>query len=122
MARRIKAARFPAVKSIDTLDFTAIQSVNRQLMTQLACCEYIERQEDVIAIGNRGTGKTRIALGLGLAATVVHYYSAIDTQHLLTSGIPINYLSRWLGHSSIQTTLICLELVPQPIGSLAMVP
>ena len=35
-------------------------------------------------------------------------------MHLLTSGILINYLSRWLGHSSIQTTLIYLELVPDP--------
>ena len=32
------------------------------------------------------------------------------------NGIPINYLSRWLGHSSIQTTLIYLELVPDPTG------
>ena len=68
MARRIKAARFPAVKSIDTFDFPAIPSVNRQLVTQLARCEYIERRENVIAIGNSGTGKTHIALGLGLAA------------------------------------------------------
>ena len=59
---------FPAVKSIDTFDFTAIPSVNRQLVTQLARCEYIERRENVIAIGNSGTGKTHIALGLGLAA------------------------------------------------------
>ena len=41
---------------------------------------------------------------------------------LLMNGILINYLSRWLGHSSIQTTLIYLELVPDPTGSLAMVP
>ena len=68
VARRIKAARFPAVKSLDTFDFPAIPSVNRQLVTQLARCEYIERRENVIAIGNSGTGKTHIALGLGLAA------------------------------------------------------
>ena len=43
-------------------------------------------------------------------------------RHLLMHGIPINYLSRWLGHSSIQTTLIYLELVPDPTGSLAAVP
>ena len=43
-------------------------------------------------------------------------------RHLLMNGIPINYLPRWLGHSSIQTTLIYLELVPDPTGSLAMVP
>ena len=68
VARRIKAARFPALKSLDTFDFPAIPSVNRQLVTQLARCEYIERHENVIAIGNSGTGKTHIALGLGLAA------------------------------------------------------
>ncbi len=33
-------------------------------------------------------------------------------RHLLMNGIQINYLSRWLGHSSIQTTLTYLELVP----------
>ena len=50
--------------------------------------------------------------------TLRHSYA----RHLLMNGIPINYLSRWLGHSSIQTTLIYLELVPDPSGSLAMVP
>ena len=43
-------------------------------------------------------------------------------RHLLMHGVLINYLSRWLGHSSIQTTLIYLELVPDPTGSLASVP
>ena len=42
-------------------------------------------------------------------------------RHLLMNGIPINYRSRWLGHSSIQTTLIYLELVPDPTGSLVIV-
>ena len=50
--------------------------------------------------------------------TLRHSYA----RHLLMHGIPINYLSRWLGHSSIQTTLIYLELVPDPTGSLATVP
>ena len=50
--------------------------------------------------------------------TLRHSYA----RHLLLNGIPINYLSRWLGHSSIQTTLIYLELIPDPTGSLAMVP
>ena len=50
--------------------------------------------------------------------TLRHSYA----RHLLVNGVPINYLSRWLGHSSIQTTLIYLELVPDPTGSLAAVP
>ena len=65
---RIRAARFPAVKSLDTFDFTAIPSLNKALVMQLARCEYVQRRENVIAIGNSGTGKTHVALGLGLAA------------------------------------------------------
>ena len=65
--RRIRAARFPATKSLDTFDFLAIPSLNKPLVMQLARCEYIERSENVIAIGNSGTGKTHVALGLGLA-------------------------------------------------------
>ena len=64
--RRIRAAHFPAVKSLDTFDFTAIPSVNKQMVMELARCEYIQRRENVIAVGNSGTGKTHVALGLGL--------------------------------------------------------
>ena len=65
--RRVRAARFPAVKSLDTFNFPTIPSVNKQPVMQLARCEYIERRENVIAVGNSGTGKTHVALGLGLA-------------------------------------------------------
>ena len=61
--RRIRAARFPATKGLDTFDFSAIPSVNQPLVTQLARCEYVEHHENVIAIGNSGTGKTHVALG-----------------------------------------------------------
>jgi len=66
--RRIKAARFPATKSLDTFDFLAFPSLNKALVLELARCEYIERKDNVIALGNSGTGKTHVALGLGLAA------------------------------------------------------
>ena len=66
--RRIRQARFPAVKSLDSFDFAAIPSLNKLLVLELARCEYVERRENVIALGNSGTGKSHIALGLGLAA------------------------------------------------------
>ena len=66
--RRIKAARFPAVKSLDSFEFKAIPSLNKMLVLELARCEYISSHENIIAVGNSGTGKTHIALGLGLAA------------------------------------------------------
>ena len=66
--RRTRAARFPAVKTLDSFDFTVVPSVNKALVMELARCEYVQHRENVIAVGNSGTGKTHMALGLGLAA------------------------------------------------------
>jgi DNA replication protein DnaC len=66
--RRIKAAKFPAVKSLDSFEFKAIPTLNKMQVLELARCEWIERRENVIALGPSGTGKTHVALGLGLAA------------------------------------------------------
>ena len=66
--RRIKAAKFPTVKSLDSFDFKAIPKLNKMQVLELARCEWIERRENVIAVGPSGTGKTHAALGLGLAA------------------------------------------------------
>jgi DNA replication protein DnaC len=66
--RRIREARFPAVTSLDTVDFAAIPSLNKRLVLERARCEYILQRENVIALGNSGTGKTHISLALGLAA------------------------------------------------------
>jgi DNA replication protein DnaC len=66
--RRIREAHFPTVKSLDSFDFQAIPSLNKALVLELARGEYIERRENVIALGNSGTGKTHVALGLGLTA------------------------------------------------------
>lgn len=66
--RRIKSAKFPAVKSLDSFDFKAIPSLNKMMVLELARCDWIERRENVIALGPSGTGKTHVALGLGLMA------------------------------------------------------
>ena len=58
--RRIRAARFGAVKSLDSFDFKAMASLNKPLVMELARCQYIEARENVIALGPSGTGKTHI--------------------------------------------------------------
>ena len=68
VARRVRAARFPAVKSLDSFDFTAIPALNKMLVLELTRCEYVVRRESVIALGPSGVGKSHIALALGLAA------------------------------------------------------
>jgi len=51
--RRIKAAKFPAVKSLDSFDFKAIPALNKMQVLELARCEWVERRENVIALGHR---------------------------------------------------------------------
>src|SRR4029077_2430486 len=57
----------PAVKSLDSFEFAALPSLNKTLVLELARSEYVARRENIIAVGNSGTGKTHVALGLGLA-------------------------------------------------------
>src|SRR4029077_14903608 len=66
--RRIKGARFPVLKSLDSFDVAAIPPLNKRLVLELARCEYVANRENIIVVGNSGTGKTHLALGLGLAA------------------------------------------------------
>ena len=66
--RRIKAATCPVVKSLETFEFRAIPSLNKSLVLELARSAYLDRRENVLALGNSGTGKTHLALALGLAA------------------------------------------------------
>ena len=70
--RRIRAARFPAVKSLDTFDFLAIPPVNKVLVAELARCEYAQRRENVIAVGNSGTGN------VGLRRSSHNHHSGVD--------------------------------------------
>jgi len=58
--RRIKAAKFPVTKSLETYNFLAIPSLNKKLVVELARCEWIGRRENVLALGNSGTiGQSR---------------------------------------------------------------
>ena len=81
--RRIRAARFAQTKSLDTFDFAAQPSLNKPLVLELARCEWIERRHNCIALGPSGTGKTHIALALGLAACQKSYSVAFTTAAAL---------------------------------------
>src|SRR4051812_36233015 len=62
--RRIKAAGFPVVKTLDTFDFAAQPSINESLIRELMRGEYIAGRENVLLVGNSGTGKTHLACAL----------------------------------------------------------
>lgn len=66
--RRIRAAKFPVLKTLDTFDFKAQPSINRTLVNELMRGEYLDAHENILFMGNPGTGKTHIATALGHAA------------------------------------------------------
>lgn len=68
-AHRLREAHFPDVKTLDQLDWKALQGVSRPKLLELASCEYLNKAEDIILAGPIGTGKTHIAIGLGVEAT-----------------------------------------------------
>ena len=66
--RRLKAANFPVLKTLDTFDFTAQPSINKPLVLELARGDYLDARENVLFMGNPGTGKTHLASALGHSA------------------------------------------------------
>jgi len=66
--RRVKDARFPVIKTLDTFDFKAQPSINQALIRELMTGEYIDRHENVLLVGNSGTGKTHLSYALAFAA------------------------------------------------------
>ena len=118
--RRIKAAKFPATKSLDSFDFKTIPSLNKVLTMELARCEYIGKRQNVIALGPSGTGKTHIALGLGLAACQkglkVRFTTAAALVHEMIEAVDERRLQRHQKQLAAQDLLIIDELGFVPLS------
>ena len=118
--RRIKQARFPVVKSLDSFDFLALPSLNKLLVLELARGEFIDRKECVLALGNSGTGKTHIALAIGLAACQkgyrVRFATAASLVHELMEARDEKRLLRFQKHLASFELLIVDELGFVPLS------
>ncbi|HZD45265.1 MAG TPA: IS21-like element helper ATPase IstB [Acidobacteriaceae bacterium] len=118
--RRIKQARFPVVKSLDSFDFLAIPSLNKLLVLELTRGEFIDRRECVLALGNSGTGKTHIALAIGLAACQkgyrVRFTTAASLVHELMEARDEKRLLRFQKHLASFELLIVDELGFVPLS------
>lgn len=77
---RIAKARFPVMKTLDSFEFSAIPSLNKALVLELSRGGYIEKRENIVFIGSYGTGKTHLAISLGVCACrqgkKVRFYTA----------------------------------------------
>ncbi len=118
--RRIRQAKFDVIKSLDSFEFAAIPSLNKALVLELARCEFIERKENVLALGNSGTGKTHLALALGLAACQkgfrVRFTTAASLAHELIEAKDERRLMRFQKMLSSFELLIIDELGFVPLS------
>jgi DNA replication protein DnaC len=71
--RNLRAARFPVVKELGAFDFAAIPALSKDRVDELATGRFIAAHEAVILVGNPGTGKTHVLIGLGMAAIRAGY-------------------------------------------------
>ena len=118
--RRIHQARFPVVKSLDSFHFLAIPSLNKALVLELARCEFLSRRENVLLLGNSGTGKTHLALALGLVACQrghrVRFTTAAALVHELIEAQDERRLRRYQKQMASYELLIVDELGFVPLS------
>jgi DNA replication protein DnaC len=114
LAARIRAAGFPTHKDFDTFDFTAVPSLSKPKVLELARGEWIEQRANCCLIGSHGTGKTHVATALGLAACRqgkrVRFYTAASLVTRLEEAQKQYQLDRVLGQLDRAELLICDEL------------
>ena len=112
--RRIKAARFPVVKTLDSFDFTAQPSINESLVRELMSGEYIQKKENVLLVGTSGTGKTHVASALAFAACAqgcrVRFFTVSGLVRMLLEAREERQLERMLKQLQRQDLLLLDEL------------
>ena len=67
-ACRLREAHFPEIKTLDQIDWQALSGISRPQILELASCDYIQHAEAVVFAGPIGTGKTHLAIALGVEA------------------------------------------------------
>ncbi len=111
--RRLKAANFPVIKTLDTFDFTAQPSINKALIHELLNGDYIAQKENILFVGNPGTGKTHLATALGHAACAqgrrVRFFSATGLVTKLLEAREERQLQRFQTHLERHHLLILDE-------------
>ena len=106
--KRLRMARFPVIKSLDQFDFTAVPSLNKALVLDLAQGGYLDKRENLILMGNSGTGKTHLATALGLIACQqgrkVRFFTAAGLINQLTeaqASLRLSHLERTLAQMDV---------------------
>ena len=65
--RRIKTAKFPTLKTLDAFDMARLENVSKSTIQQLASCDFIKQRQNIVMIGNPGSGKTHLSIEKSLS-------------------------------------------------------
>src|SRR5205807_7647896 len=76
---RIKAARFPARKTLEEFDFTFQRSVKKQVIEHLGQLDFLHARENVVLLGPPGTGKSHLAIAISIRACLAGQRVAFAT-------------------------------------------
>ena len=112
LQKRIKAARFPLMKELADFDFSAVPTLNKAQILDLARGEYVQKRETLILMGNPGLGKTHLATGLALAACrqgkKVRFWTAAGLVNDLLQAQDEHRLNRLIA-SALKLDLVVLD-------------
>jgi DNA replication protein DnaC len=114
IARLIHEARFPVLKTLDGFDFTAQPALEREAVLELARCGFVDDRHNVVLIGGIGTGKTHLAIALGMACCQhqrrVRFLTAAEAANELSEAKAQGRLSRKLEQLARFDLLVLDEL------------
>lgn len=113
-ADRIKKANFPILKTMDEYDLSRLEHVSEGEIRQLAACDFVKQKQNVVMIGNPGSGKTHLSIALGINACKtgmkVKFYTAVNLATELAEAVQMNRLSKIERNLSKVDLLIIDEL------------
>jgi len=85
--RKIRAANFPYLKTMDELDYFRFENIEESFLRQLGSCDFIAKRQNIVMVGNPGTGKTHLSIALGVKACLngmnVKFYTAANLANEL---------------------------------------
>jgi DNA replication protein DnaC len=117
-ANRIKAAAFPVVKTLESLDMSS-SSIPQATLDYLASLEWIRAQHNLAIIGPPGTGKSHVLIALGHAAIhaghKVRYFTAADLIDTLYRGLADNTVGKIIDTVLRADLVICDEIGFAPL-------
>lgn len=114
IARLIREARFPVLKTLDGFDFAAQPALDREVLLELSRCDFVADRSNVVLIGGIGTGKTHLAIALGIACCQrerrVRFLTAAEAANELSEAKAQGRLSRKLEQLARFDLLVLDEL------------